>query len=358
MSAATRNVAERADDALRELFAGWGYERYQVNRFEEYDLYARNRNFLVSDRVLAFTDTDGRLLALKPDVTLSVVRNTPPRPGALRKLFYSEHVYRAEDEETGFREIMQTGLECIGAVDRPAEAEVVMLACRSLEVLSGGDYILSLSHAGILPAILAGTPLKGNADGTLHRLLGEKNVPEILSYCAVAGCPETGERLRRLAELYGAPAETLPALEALAPGAAEELREVCGLLSLYGVGDRVRLDFSLVNDMNYYSGLIFRGHLRSVSRGVLSGGRYDGLAEKLGKTAGAVGFAVYLDRLPRGDGPCPALDTALLYDEKTDPALLIGRAAELRREGRTVRCCRTAAEAAAAVTEDLRGRKQ
>jgi len=349
--------AERADYALRELFAAYGYARYKVNRFEEYDLYARNRTFLVSENILTFTDTDGKLLALKPDVTLSIVKSTRVRRGALRKVYYSENVYRPSGGSMGFKEIMQTGLECIGNVDVSDEAEVLMLACRSLERLSE-EYILNISHAGILPSLLSEYGVREELGTPLAALLGEKNVHGIKRLCEERGLSELGEKLSDLALLYGTPAEALPRLLAITPSAAtEELAAALELLRTYGLDGSVRLDLSLVNDMNYYSGIVFRGNVKGLPDGVLSGGRYDYLVKKMGLSGGAIGFAVYLDELDRlaADAPDPDVDTVILYDEDTDPVGLIRKSEELRREGRSIRVSKDPLTAMGFSTLDLRG---
>ena len=84
---------EKAIYSLRELYSKFGYMPYKVNKFEEYDLYAHNKNFLVSDKVLAFTDTNGKLMALKPDVTLSIIKNVVCEDNAVNKLYYNEYKY-------------------------------------------------------------------------------------------------------------------------------------------------------------------------------------------------------------------------------------------------------------------------
>ena len=71
-----------------------GYSQYRMNKFEEYDLYVRNKDFLVSDSVITFTDTSGKLMALKPDVTLSIIKNGKDIPGEIQKVYYNESVYR------------------------------------------------------------------------------------------------------------------------------------------------------------------------------------------------------------------------------------------------------------------------
>ena len=109
MSGGQINTQERVMHALRGLYQSYGYQPFKVNKFEEYDLYAQNKKFLTCQQVLTFSDTDGCLLALKPDVTLSIVKNTTDAPG-LRKVFYNETVYRVPGDGEGFREIPQTGL--------------------------------------------------------------------------------------------------------------------------------------------------------------------------------------------------------------------------------------------------------
>ena len=111
-----KNKAQQAVFALQELYASRGYRPYRMSRFEEYDLYVKNKEFLIGDSVLTFTDADGRLLALKPDVTLSIVKNFNGTEGMLEKYCYNERVFRFSKEKHGFTELLQSGIECLGAV--------------------------------------------------------------------------------------------------------------------------------------------------------------------------------------------------------------------------------------------------
>ena len=101
---------ERATLELRGLYEKYGYKKYKISKFEEYSLYATNRDFLIGDKVLTFTDLDGRLLAMKPDVTLSVINNTRATREKSEKLYYIENVYRENRENHCFKEINQMGL--------------------------------------------------------------------------------------------------------------------------------------------------------------------------------------------------------------------------------------------------------
>ena len=318
---------ERAAYRLQALYRRYGYRTYRINKFEEYDVYARNKSFLVSDSVLTFTDTDGRLMALKPDVTLSIVKHAQDGAAGLQKLCYQENVYRP-GRGGGFREIPQAGLECMGALDAYAEGEVVLLAARSLRSISERS-VLTLSHLGLLGAVLDGLPGGPETREAAVACLGQKNLHELDGVLAAAGADGAARRrMADLAALRGTLDETLPALEALAGQAAapyvRELRQLQALAEADGTAAMLRLDFSAVGDWNYYNGLLLRGYVEGVPEAILSGGRYDHLVRRLGKRFQAIGFAVYLDLLERIQPP-PAydVDTLLLYGPDETPAQVL-----------------------------------
>ena len=138
---------------LRGLYENYGYRRFKMSKFEAYDLYVRNKDFLVSDRMITFTDARGVLMALKPDVTLSIIKNTRENEPGPRKVYYNETVYRSGKGDEGFQEIMQTGLECIGDLDLYHIYEVTALAVRSLAAISP-DYVLDVSHVGLVSGFM------------------------------------------------------------------------------------------------------------------------------------------------------------------------------------------------------------
>ena len=335
---------ERAGLRLRELYHRHGYQPYRMSKFEPYDLYAKNKSFLVSENILTFTDTDGRLMALKPDVTLSIIKNIQPSAHVLEKVYYHENVYRTSPASIGYREIMQTGLECVGALDLPAMGEVLALAAESLSLLSG-EYLLDLGHVGLVSGLLTEQgELEDNIRACLLAELGRKNVSAIRGLCAQAGLAhKLAEKICRLSQIYGPAAEVLPQLEELASGqeaqsALAELKGLCRILEHLGLLDRVRLDFSIVNDMRYYNGVIFRGYLPGLASGVLAGGQYDNLLRRMGKTGQAIGFAVYLDQLERLESDSEYdVDILLLYGSRDDPAAVAERARSLMAKGRSVR---------------------
>lgn len=318
----------RTEDRLGELYRKYGYVPYKMSRFEEYGLYLRNKDFLQSDRVITFSGSDGRLLAMKPDVTLSIVKNAPEGPGKIRKVYYRENVYRLDRDSGNFREILQTGLECVGDLGFYEIAEVTYLAAKSLEAL-GGRTILSLSHVGLVRAVLTECGLSEAGQKQALDCLRQKREQELRRLCREEGGREEKLlaliRVRELSELE--PLMDTPAQH----DACQELKQIVGLLGCRGCADRVRLDLSLGNDMKYYSGLVFKGYVEGVPTGVLSGGQYDRLLSHMGKDARAIGFAVYLDQLQRWDAGVSRfdVDTLLLYGEGEDPAAILAAAQQL-----------------------------
>ncbi len=310
---------EAAVFRLRELYSSMGYRRFKMSKFEEYDLYVRNKDFLVSDNIITFTDTNGKLMALKPDVTLSIIRSTrdgdTASEGSVRKLYYNENVYRVSKGTGAFKEIMQTGLECIGDVDDYNISEVIFLACESLRTVSE-DYILDVSHLGIVSAVIDSLGVSHEMRGALVKCMGEKNLHGIRELCAACGV--SPEALVKLVSSYGELSRVLPVLHELLPdsGDVASLERIIDSLEARGCAGHVNIDFSVINDMGYYNGFVFKGFVSGVSGGVLSGGQYDRLMEKMHRKESAIGFAVYLDMLEYmdADGDEYDFDTVVLYD--------------------------------------------
>ena len=334
---------ERAIYSLRDLYKKYGYSLYKVNKFEEYDLYARNKSFLVSSNILSFTDTDGKLLALKPDITLSIVKNIADGDKNTHKYCYNETVYRTSADSDGFREIMQTGLECIGSIDVFSECEVISLALRSLDTISE-DYLLDLSHMGFVDGLLSEALVDDGAKGDIIGMIKSKNTHSLRKLCERYGLDgEMIERLCAITEMYLPVTKALPILEKIVVGermqaAYENICRISEAMAAEGKADKVFVDFSVVNDVNYYDGVCFKGFVNGIPDSVLSGGRYDKLVERLGKKFGAIGFAVYLDKLERmGEVDVPYdVDVVLTYDDSADVKSVIQMRNQLIDNGERV----------------------
>ena len=295
---------ERASLRLRAIYEKAGYRKYHMSRFEEYGLYQENLHFLPSEQVITFTDLDGRLLALKPDVTLSIAKNAQMTAEGSAKYYYMENVYRPSLESHTFQEISQMGLECIGAVDASAAAEVVGLALGSLRETER-PFLLQLSHMGFVTGLLDAV---GAPEGLRPRLLEcvrDKKCHELRATAEEGGLSKQGtDALCRLMTLSGDSAAVLAEADGMALNSAmsdalAELADVVSALEGAEGADRVQLDLSQVGDMDYYNGLVFQGYLDGLPRAALKGGRSDPLAAQFHAGARAIGFALYLNELDR-----------------------------------------------------------
>uniref|UniRef100_UPI004055D7E7 ATP phosphoribosyltransferase n=1 Tax=Agathobacter sp. TaxID=2021311 RepID=UPI004055D7E7 len=297
------NFNEKIIFTLRTLYRECGYTPYKMSKFEEYDFYARNKDFLISDNVITFTDTTGKLMALKPDVTLSIIKNIKEQPGEVQKVFYNENVYRISEGNGAFKELMQMGLECFGDIDTENICEVITLAGKSLKSISSAS-VLELSHLGLLTDIIDEFAISPGDKATIFKYISGKNMHELLAFCNTLSIPsEKTECLKTILTSGGTAQNTLAALSVILENniksdALAQLQSIIQSLDA-DIADMLRIDFSVVSDINYYNGIVFKGFIEGIPFSVLSGGQYDKLMQKMHRKSGAIGFAVYLDVLER-----------------------------------------------------------
>ncbi len=288
---------------LRQLYLSCCYQPYHMSKFEEYDLYAQNKDFLVSDNVITFTDMGGKLMALKPDVTLSIIKNNADCPDSVQKVFYNENVYRVSKGTGSFKEIMQAGVECFGNVGETEICEILSLAAQSLQMFSG-SAVLAVSDLGILSQTIARFQLGANQKALLYQAISERNLHEIDALCKDCADPEAVSLLRALLNIPGSIRDALAVLDDLLYADVEmypRFRRILQKLASCPIAGMIRVDFSVICDINYYNGIVFKGFLRDIPAAVLSGGQYDRLMRKLSRKSCAIGFAVYTDALDRLD---------------------------------------------------------
>lgn len=334
---------ERVIWQLRALYESMGYAQYPMRRFEEYELYQQNKAFLKGESVLAFPSPDGRMLALKPDVTLSIVKHTRVTEDTVEKLYYNESVFRAEKSGQEFREIKQMGIEYLGDTDLFAALEVLTLAEKSLGLISD-EHVLELGHMGFVGALLAQAGLENGEGESILSFIRQKNVHELTNELARLGVSGDAARaIARLPLLSGAWRETILSAREIClsddmTAALSDLELLLSRMSAACLDKNLRVDFSIVNDMNYYNGLVMRGYVRSAPRAVLSGGRYDRLMRRMGKRGGGMGFAMYLDEFARlfGEESRADIDTLVLYDASADISALSQALSALAKSGERV----------------------
>ncbi len=313
---------------LSRLYEQYGYQKYCMSKFEEYGFYSDNRDFLSTGGIITFHNSAGKLMALKPDITLSIVKNARTLPNGNARYYYNENVYRITEDTHDCKEIKQCGIELLGEIDTYATAEMVHLALESLKRIDP-NFTLILSHNGFVSAVLEDAGIYGENRRKVLGFLKRKNKHDLARWCEQTNVRQaTRERLLTIADVCGSLKSALAELEDLVfddktNAALKELTDLNSTLCNTPLADHIKLDLSVLNHLDYYNGILLQGYVQGAAAPVLSGGRYDSLAHKIRGEGSAFGFAVYLDGLNlyypnRTEFDC---DLLILY-EQSDSALL------------------------------------
>lgn len=286
---------------LRALYEAAGYSPYKMRRFEEYSLYLDNSSFLGGSSVLTFQGPGGKLLALKPDVTLGIAKNARIEDDKPVKVYYRESVYRTDRGGTEFREINQMGLEYMGKGGDGEVLAICELALRSLVEIDE-KFVFAVSHMGLVSALVEEAGVTSTArKKAVMDCIRSRNAHDIAAAGGIsaAAAQQLADALVRGDTAFPAALGRVSkvARSEAARFAVGELGALYDRLSATRYGNNVRLDFSILNAVDYYNGVIFQGFVERVPKAILSGGRYDGLLAKRGEGYVATGFALYLDEL-------------------------------------------------------------
>lgn len=300
-----RLFAECADrrkvqNSLTDLFVQRGYAEISTPEIEFYDLFVQSGNPLPQESFLKVVDRSGKIMVMRPDCTAPIARVAATKLKAVplpQRLYYNEPVFRSgQAHKGGSTEIAQCGVELIGAAGEDSDVEVIALAVEALKAVSPHPFHIELGHVGLFRA-LASEMEMGDAKTEQMRLLIEgKHFAALNDLLAPYRDKPAYAVLSRLSQLFGS-IEVLDEAETLV-GKREEveyLRSLYAALEKKDCAQYVRFDLGLVHQIDYYTGVVFRGYLEGAGAPVLSGGRYDNLVEKFGRPAPAIGFAVDAD---------------------------------------------------------------
>ena len=335
---------EKAVLDLRKLYESYGYKKIKLNKFEEYELYNDNKDFLKTENILTFMDLNGKLQALRPDVTLSVVKKVSKNnKNGTEKLYYIENIYRLSKETREYEELEQLGIELIGDIDKYSNLEIIDIVLESLKIINE-NYILDISHLGFVSGLLEEMKLDYSLKNEVLKNIHLKNRHDLERLLKSVEIPEKYKNyLLKIPNLSGNYKEVLDEAETLVvnekmANSIRELRELSEIFDLYDIKNKVLLDFSIVNNLDYYNGIIFQGYIENNPRVVLSGGRYDKLAEKFVANKKAVGFAIFLDELAKYNKNDSEYDFDILILYKDgDYSILLEKVKEFIKNGNIVR---------------------
>ncbi len=333
-------AARTLGDALLSLYKKRGYAEVVTPTVEFFDVFNVKNRVIPEEKMFKFTDTSGRLAVLRPDNTMPMARMASarlkhaPRPV---KLCYDQNVFRMPSGYSGMRsEFEQTGIEIIGGDGLRSDLECLTLAVESLKQLnlcmtggSGGAYRLEIGHAGFAAALVNSLGLEDTEKEAALSCVAAKNSSALAFLKDGRESMDKAIRLlQKLPRLFGGK-EVLDKARTLCEGVPDAEAALDYLLYIYttlekaGLAEAVLIDLSIVHEMEYYTGLVFRGYIENLGEAVLGGGRYDTLLENFGESTPATGFGVNIsapaDRLAKSFKDA-RVERCLVYSEPDELA--------------------------------------
>lgn len=301
-------IARRTvEQNIKARFLAHGFSEVVTPGLEFYDVFNSENHGFPEEAVYKLTDPKGRILAVKPDLTMPIARlvatrlkgHTPPF-----RLFYNQNVYTMSPALSGHSdEITQIGIEVIGSSSRRADLEVLALAVEALQSCGLSDFRLEIGHIGFFNLLIRELALTDDESEEIRRLIEAKNYPALNDRLDMLPNREAANALKQLPALFGgeevfARAAGLLQNAQLAETAAY-LQSIYRDLTRLGLGAYISLDLGLVNRNDYYTGIVFKGYVQGLGTVALSGGRYDSLLSDYGVDLPAIGFGIDVDAVSR-----------------------------------------------------------
>lgn len=283
---------------IERYFEGKGFSIIEPSVFQDYDDYIMSKLTGDSSKTVKVLGGDAKIYVLRPDITTNILSQIFSKweGEPTLKVYYNSKIYRNGSRGKIIQDY-QMGIESLGDDTFIADGEIVEMAGSVMNTL-GEPYILELGSSKFLEAIFKEIGLniedemeirnlvsKKNRDGLRGKLKSLKLENSILNN--IFNMQGSMEEVLEMVKSYEINKEMKSALDSL-----ESLKKLfLGKDIIY----RIKLDLSMIADLGYYDGIIFKGYCLSVPTKILSGGRYDKSTEKYGKKVPAIGFMVDMD---------------------------------------------------------------
>lgn len=298
---------EYVQSKLKEIFKSFGYRQALTPTFEYYDLFNEVDGTIDTDEMYKMIDLNGKILVLRPDVTIPIARMVATNYDTFNeylKFMYMTNVYRISDYKNGGkREFVQAGIEYLCNSTSEADAEVISIAIKSLLDLGIEEIKIDISQAKYFSGIANNLDITMDEKINLKKLIENKNFAELRNLLETMNIDETYKNLLlEVPYLYGNIDEIISkvknkVLNKEMEEAVNNLMEVYKILKDYGYEKYISVDLGLINHIDYYSGVIFKGYIDNYGKPIISGGRYDNLSMQFGKKISATGFGINIDEL-------------------------------------------------------------
>jgi ATP phosphoribosyltransferase len=335
--------------SMEGVFVAWGYLPVDTPAVEDCATLEAGAGASLEGVAFRLIDSDGALLALRPEMTLPIARVVATRlsgvPGPFR-IRYAADVYRERASLRGeARQFTQVGVELVGVNGAASDAEVISLMAGALEAAGLRGYTIGIGTVAVLRALMdacgGDEAWRGEVLAAAHR----GDLIEIGLLTRRAGIDAVaGEALRALSRIRGGAEAVAECRDLLRPlgreAALGTLEQTWALLEATGVADRVRVDFGIMRSFDYYTGLIVEAYAPGLGLPLGGGGRYDDVLAAYGAPMPAAGFALSLERVMialQEQGAAPAVPPLGAVLGGTDPADVMRAAARVRASGTSVR---------------------
>lgn len=287
------------EKAITGVFKEHGYSEIITPEVEFYDMFVQTGYPLPQESMVKIVDKSGRILVMRPDNTAPIARVAATRlkGSGVQRLYYNQTVFRSSDEHHGAEsEIPQCGVELIGAGDLEADSEMLELAVRSLGSVAGDNFHIEIGHAGLFRAEAEELDASPDTIERIRRYIERKKFAALNDFLSRYNGQPAAVALARLSHLFGSVRVLDEADELFNSTKAKEalayLRKLYAIMEEKGLAKHIRFDLGMVHQLDYYTGIVFRGYVHGAAASVLSGGRYDNLLGCFGADAHAIGFAI------------------------------------------------------------------
>ncbi|MEE0674757.1 MAG: ATP phosphoribosyltransferase regulatory subunit [Ruminococcus sp.] len=287
---------------IESVFVGRGYKKVITPGIEFYDVFSVPCSGISQEEMFKLTDNKGRLLVVRPDITLPIARmvSTRLKNSALPlKLYYKQPVYRNNPTLTGRRnEIMQMGVELLGVQGMRADLEILTTAIDSVMSVAD-DFRIELGHAEVFDALSDELNIDEDYKEKIRISIESKNYSSLNNLLDKLEQSKTVRAIRSLPSLFGGEEVFEKAKDICSGTKAEQaldyLHQIYINLLPLGLGDKLIIDLGLVQRNDYYTGIVFSGYINGIGDAVVSGGRYDKLLSEFDAPMCAAGFAMDTD---------------------------------------------------------------
>lgn len=324
---------------LINIYERFGFKKIKLSKFEDYNLYNNNKDFLQTEHILTFMNLNGNLKSLRPDVTLSIVKKVlKDNEKETQKIYYIEDIYKIVSNE--YEEIPQVGVEIIGKLNNYSNLEIISMAIESLKSINK-NYILEISNIDFISAIFDEINLEENLKIEIINNIYLKNKHDLEKLLNKNVDNKYKKYILSFIELSGNYKDILKKLKSLIINkkmqkSYEELKSLSFVFELYNNFDKILLDFSIESQLGYYNGIIFKGYIKESNDIILSGGRYDKLLNKFNSNKNAIGFAIYMDKLYEKNKTSDFIDILILY-KSGDENILLNEVRKFMNKNKKVR---------------------